>query len=98
MASQNRNITLECSICKKKSRSDHLRSHWLAKHKSFDFKVTKVVRGFLKDKDSKPSSIEDLKSEIVANGKLLDEKIALGENISKVLADTNTKEESLSKI
>ena len=97
MASQNRNITLECSICKKKTRSDHLRRHWLAKHKSFDFKVTKVVRGFLKDKDSKPSSIEDLKSEIVANGKLFDEKIAFGENISKVLADTNTKEESLSK-
>ena len=97
MASPNRNINLECSICKKKMRSDNLRRHWLAKHKSFDFKVTTVVRGFLKDKDSNPSSIEDLKSEIVANGKLLDEKIALGENVSKVLADTNTKEESLSK-
>ena len=78
-------------------RSDNLRRHWLAKHKSFENKVTTVVRGFLKGKDSKPSSIEDLKSEIVANGKLLDEKIALGENISKVLADTNTKKESLSK-
>ena len=33
----------------------------------------------------------------MANGKLLDEKITLGENIFKVLADTNTKEESLSK-
>ena len=97
MASLNRNIILECSICKKKMRSDHLRRHWSAKHKSFDFKVTTAVRGLLKDKDSNPSSIEDLKSEIVANGKLLDEKIALGENISKVLADTNTKEESLSK-
>ena len=97
MASPNRNITLECSICKKKMRSDNLRRHWLAKHKSFDFKVTTVVRSFLKDEDIKPSSIKDLKSEIVANGKLFDEKIALGENISKVLADTNTKEESLSK-
>ena len=97
MASPNRNINLECSICKKKMRSDNLRRHWLAKHKSFDFKVTTVVRSFLKDGDIKPSSIKDLKSEIVANGKLLDEKIALGENVSKVLADTNTKEESLSK-
>ena len=33
----------------------------------------------------------------MANGKLLDEKIALGEKILKVLTDTNTKEESLSK-
>ena len=97
MASPNRNITLECSICKKKMRSNNLRAHWLVKHKSFDLEVTTEVRGFLKDKDSKPSSIEDLKSEIVANGKLFDEKIALGENIFKVLADTNTKEESLSK-
>ena len=96
MASLNRNITPECSICKKKMRSDNLRRHWLAKHKSFDFKVTTVVRSFLKDEDIKPSSIKDLKSEIVANSKLLDEKIALGEKISKVLTSTN-KEESLSK-
>ena len=38
-----------------------------------------------------------MKSEIVANGKLLDEKITLGEKIAKVLTKTNTKEESLSK-
>ena len=56
MASLNRNITLECSICKKKIRSDNLRRHWLAKHKSFDFKKTIVVKGFPKDKGSKPSS------------------------------------------
>ena len=31
---------------------------------------------------------------IVANKKVLDEKIAFGENISKLLEDTNTKEES----
>ena len=77
MAPANRNITLECSICKKKMRSDNLKRHWLTKHKSFDFKVTTVVRGCLRDKDRKPFASEDLESEIVANGKLLDEKIAL---------------------
>ena len=97
MASVNRNITLECSICKKKMRSDNLKRHWLVKHKNFEFKVTTIVTGFLKDKDRKPSLNEDLESEILANSKLLDEKIALGEKISKVLTDTNTKEESLSK-
>ena len=97
MAPLNRNITLECSICKRKMRSDHLKRHWLTKHKNFDFKVTTVVRGFLKDNDRKPLANKDLESEIVANGKLLDEKIALGEKILKVLTDTNTKEESLSK-
>ena len=95
MASVNRNITLECSICKKKMRIDNLKRHWLTKHKSFDFKVTTVVRGFLKDDNRKPSSNEDLESEIIANSKLLDEE--LGEKISKVLTDTNTKEEPLSK-
>ena len=34
---------------------------------------------------------------MLANDKLLDEKIKLGEKISKVLTDTNTKEELLSK-
>ena len=67
----------------------------MTKHKSFDFKVTTVVRGCLRDKDRKPFASEDLESEIVANGKLLDEKIALGEKILKVLTDTNTKEESI---
>ena len=65
MTSLYRNITLECSI-NKKMRSDHLRRHWLAELKSFDFKVTTVVRGFLKDKDRNPSSNEDLESDIVA--------------------------------
>ena len=76
MAPVNRNITLECSICKKKMRSDNLKRHWLTKHKSFDFKVTTVVRGCLRDKDRKPFASVDLESEIVANGKLLAEKIA----------------------
>ena len=97
MAPVNRNITLECSICKRKMRSDNLKRHWSTKHKNFDFKVTTVVRGFLKDNDRKPLANKDLESEIVANGKLLDEKIDLGEKILKVLTDTNTKEESLSK-
>ena len=97
MASKNRNITLECSICKRKMRSDTLKRHWSSKHKNFDFNVTIVVRGFLKEKDGEPSSNEDFESDVVANGKLLDEKIALGGKISKVLTSTNTLEESLSK-
>ena len=94
MPSKNRSITLECSTCKKKTRSDTLKRHWLSKYKNFDFQVTTVVRGFLKDKDGKPSLDKDLESEIVANGKLLDEKIAFG---PKVLLKTSTKEESISK-
>ena len=43
MASLNRNINLECSICKKKMSSDHLKGHWIAKLKNFDFKVTTIV-------------------------------------------------------
>ena len=75
MASKNRSITLECSICKKKMRSDTLKRHWSTKLKNFDFKVTTVVRGFLKEKDGEPSSNEDLESGILANDKLLNEKM-----------------------
>ena len=71
MPSKNHNIPLEYSVCKNKMRSDTLKRHYLA-NTNFDFHVTTVVRGFLKDKDSEPSSNKDLKSEIVANGKLLD--------------------------
>ena len=78
-------------------RSDHLKRHCLTKHKNFDFKVTTVVRGFLRKKDSVNPSVRDLESEILADNKLLDEKIELGEKISKVLTNTNAKEESLSK-
>ena len=78
-------------------RSDHLKRHCLTKHKNFDFKVTTVVRGFLREKDSGNPSVQDLESEILADNKLLDEKIELGEKISKVLTNTNAKEESLSK-
>ena len=65
MVSLNSNITPECSICKKKMMSDHLKRHWSSKHNNFDFKVTTVVRGFLKEKDGEPSSNEDVESEIV---------------------------------
>ena len=78
-------------------RSDHLKRHCLTKHKNFDFKVTTVVKGFLREKDSGNPSVQDLESEILADNKLLDEKIELGEKISKVLTNTNAKEESLSK-
>ena len=55
-----------------------MKRHCIAKHKNFDFKVITIVRGFLKNEDSKPSSNQDLESEILANGKLLDEKIRVG--------------------
>ena len=97
MAPLNRDITLECSVCKKKMRNDHLKRHCIAKHNNFDFKVTTVIGGFLKHEDSKPSSSQDLESEIWAKDKVLDEKIESGEKISKVLTNTKTLEESLSK-
>ena len=50
-----------------------------------------VVRGFLREKDSGNPSVQDLESEILADNKLLDEKIELGEKISKVLTNTNAK-------
>ena len=95
--SKNRNITLKCSVCKKKMRKDTLKRQLVSKTQNFDFQVTTVVRGFLKDKDSEPSLNEDLESKIVANRKLLDEKLAFGERISKAQSKTNIIEESLSK-
>ena len=71
-------------------RSDHLKKHWFAKQKNFDFKVATVVIGFLKIKDSKASSNWNVESEILANDKLLDGKIELGEQISKFLTNKNT--------
>ena len=91
----NRHRILECPVCKRTMRSDSLKRHKLTKHKNFNFQVTTIIKAHVKDGGI--TSDQDLESEIVANGKLLDEKIALGENVSKVLADTNTKEESLSK-
>ena len=95
MPSANRNITLECPVCKQTMRSDNLKRHKLKKHKNFNFQVTTIVKANVED-NGIPSN-QDLESEILANDKLLDEKIELGEKISKVLMNTKTKEESLSK-
>ena len=76
-------------------RSDSLKRHGLKKHKNFNFQVTTIVKATVKC-DGNPFD-QDLESEILANNKLLDEKIELGEKISKVLTNTNTKEESLPK-
>ena len=70
-------------------RSDHLKRHCLTKHKNFDFKVTTVVRGFLREKDYEPSSNEDLESEILANDKLLDEKIELSGKMCSYAKSSN---------
>ena len=90
-----RHRILECPVCKRTMRSDSLKRHKLTKHKNFNFQVTTIIKAHVKDGGI--TSDQDLESEIVANGKLLDEKIASGEKIFKVLTDTNTKEESLSK-
>ena len=93
--STDRHRILECSVCKKRMRSDSysLKRHGLKKHKNFNFQVTTIVRTNVKGSGN-PSN-QDLESEIVANNKL--EKIELGEKISKVLTNTSAKEESLSK-
>ena len=57
--------------------------------------MTTIVKANVED--NRIPSNQDLESEILANDKLLDEKIELGEKISKVLMNTKTKEESLSK-
>ena len=72
--------SLECSICKTKTRSVTLKRHCLTKHTIFSFEVTTVVRGFLKDKYGEPSSIQHLlDSEILVNKKLLNKKIKLSD-------------------
>ena len=93
--STDRHRILECSVCKKRMRSDSLKKHGLKKHKNFNFQVTTIVKANVKDSGN--PSVQDLESEILANNKLLDEKIELGEKISKVLTNTKAKEESLSK-
>ena len=71
-------------------RSDSLKRHGLKKHKNFNFQVTTIVKANVKDSGN--PSVQDLESEILADNKLLDEKIELGEKISKVLTNTNAKE------
>ena len=93
--STDRHRILECPVCKKSMRSDNLKRHKFNKHKNFNFQVTTIVKANVKDSGN--PSVQDLESEILADNKLLDEKIELGEKISKVLTNTNAKEESLSK-
>ena len=93
--STDRHRILECSVCKKSMRSDNLKRHKFKKHKNFSFQVTTIVKANVKYSGN--PSIQILEFEILAENKLLDEKIELGEKISKVLTNTNAKEESLSK-
>ena len=65
-------------ICLQKENEDWCFEKTLFSKTYFDFQVSSVVIGFLEDKNSESSSNEDLLSKIVANGKPLDEKIALG--------------------
>ena len=95
MKSVDRHRILDCPVCKRTMRSDSLKRHKLTKHENLNFQVKTIIKAHVKGGGI--LSDRDLESEIVANGKLLDKKIALGEKISKVLTDTNTKEESLSK-
>ena len=82
MPSVNRNITLECPVCKKSMRSDNLKRHKLKKHKNLNFQLITIVKANVKD--SRNPSVQDLESEILADNKLLDEKIELGEKISSL--------------
>ena len=94
MPSQHRIV--ECSTCKKMMRSNNLRRHRRAKHEIFDKTLSiKVETKFEIDKGSCNS--EDLKIEVLDNAKAYDQKIQLGETLHKLLMETNTKEESLSK-
>ena len=56
--------------------------------------MTTIVKANVKGSGGFPSNQN---FDILANDKLLDEKIKLGENISKVLTNANSKIESLSK-
>ena len=86
---------LECSMCKKVMRSDNLKRHWKSKHRTSDMELTITVKHRSKT-DSGSSSDNDLKSEMITNDMLFDEKINLGKSIYNLLRETNTKEESLS--
>ena len=58
-----RHIILECSVCKKRMRSDSLKRHELKKHKNFNFQVTTIVKANVKN--SGIPSYQDLESEFV---------------------------------
>ena len=76
MKSTDRLRILECSVCKKRMRSDDLKRYELKKHKNFNFQVTTIVKANVKDSGN--PSVQDLESEILAENKLLDEKNRVG--------------------
>ena len=90
-----RHKDLECPICKKMMRSNNLKRHWRSKHNMFDMVLTTRVE--IKDNTGKDATRNDLKSEILKNSTIFDEKIQLGESIFKVLMETNVDERSLSR-
>ena len=90
-----RHKVLECPICKKMMRSNNLKRHWRSKHSMFDMVLTTRVE--IKDNTGKDATRNDLKSEILKNSTIFDEKIQLGESIFKVLMETNVDERSLSR-
>ena len=61
--STDRHRILECSVCKKRMRSDSLKRHGLKKHKNFNFQVTTIVKANVKDSGN--PSAQDLESEIL---------------------------------
>ena len=77
-------------------RSNNLKRHWRTKHKMFDMKLSVKVDSSVVI-DGGPCTSEDLKMEVLNNAKAYNEKIQLGESLHKILMETNTKEESLSK-
>ena len=90
-----RHKVLECPICKKMMRSNNLKRHWRSKHNMLDTVLTTRVE--IKDNTGKDATRNDLKSEILKNSTIFDEKIQLGESIFKVLMETNVDERSLSR-
>ena len=90
-----RHKVLECPICKKMMRSNNLKRHWRSKHSMSDMVLTTRVE--IKDNTGKDATRNDLKSEILKNSTIFDEKIQLGESIFKVLMETNVDERSLSQ-
>ena len=59
----------------------------------FDMESTIRVEGKTKI-DKSPSIVNELRFEMLINGKLFDEKISLGRHIYNLLMETSTKEES----
>ena len=94
MPSQHRIV--ECSTCKKMMRSNKLRRHRRAKHEIFD-KTLSIKDETKVEVDKGSCNSENLKIGVLDNAKAYNEKILLGETLHKLLMETNTEEESLSK-